>query len=174
MASDQVSSSMGVASSLRSCMEFMFKEHYRRQMTALLYKIIADAAHPDISVDHNTTRQANLKKNMVLIRGLANSWDDLTDKCVDGTDPPDVMIKEVLDMMIESQCTIEITDVLCTSTYVADVCTELILNESDDDEIQKHADIHETVDKIVVMYVDYILDKNMMACRDFLFWLDYH
>ncbi len=26
--------------------------------------------------------------------------------------PPDVMIKEVLDMMIESQCTIEITDVL--------------------------------------------------------------
>ncbi len=27
---------------------------------------------------------------------------DLTDKCVDGTDPPDVMIKEVLDMMIES------------------------------------------------------------------------
>ncbi len=51
-------------------MEFMFKEHYRRQMTALLYKIIADAAHPDISVDHNTTRQANLKKNMVLIIGL--------------------------------------------------------------------------------------------------------
>ncbi len=34
------------------------------------------------------------------------------------------------------------------------------LNESDDDEIQKHADIHETVDKIVVMYVDYILDKT--------------
>ncbi len=90
MASDQVSSSMGVASSLRSCMEFMFKEHYRRQMTALLYKIIADAAHPDIPVDHNTTRQANLKKNMVLIRGLANSWDDLTDKCLMVPDPPDV------------------------------------------------------------------------------------
>ncbi len=111
-------------------MEFMFKEHYRRQMTELLYKIIADAAHPDIPVDHNTTREANLKKNMVLIRGLANSWDDLTDKCVDGTDPPDVMIKEVLDMMIESQCTIEITDVLWSTGISGWAASAIILYSS--------------------------------------------
>ncbi len=84
------------------------------------------------------------------------------------------MIKEVLDMMIESQCTIEITDVLCTSTYVADVCTELILNESDDEKFKNMPDIHRDVDKIVVMYVDY----NSLTKHDGLprlsFWLDYH
>ncbi|XDV15362.1 hypothetical protein PO909_015475 [Leuciscus waleckii] len=147
-------------------------------MTDLMSKIIMDASHPDTPC-HDTTRQANLKKHMVHIRGLANSWDDLTDKCVDGIDPTIVMIKQVLDMLCESQSPLGITDVLCTCTYVADVCTELVkkskeYDSDDEDDVVKIVEVIENVDKIVVMYVDYILDKNMTAICDFLFWLEYH
>ena len=115
---------------------------------------------------------------MIHIRGLTNSWDDLTDKCAYGTDPPDVMIKQVLDMMCESQSLLGITDVLCTCTYVADVCTELVKNSKeydsdDEDDAVQIVEVIKNVEKIIEIYVDYILDRNMMACRDFLFWLDY-
>lgn len=178
MASDQTISNMGVACSLKCCMELLFKEHYRDQMTDLMSKIIMDASHPDTPC-HNTAREANLKKNMAYIRGLASSWDYMTDKCVDGNDPPIVMIKQVLDMLCESQSPLGITDLLCTCTYVVDVCTELMkkskeYDSDDQDDVVKIVEVIKNVDKIVVMYVDYILDKNMMACRDFLFWLDYH
>lgn len=178
MASDQASSNMGGACSLKSCMEFMFKDHYRIQMTDLMNKMIMDASHPDTPC-YDTVRHANLKKNMALIRGLSNSWGDLTDKCVNGDNPPGDLIKEVLDMICEPQRLLGVTDMLCTFTYVADVCTELVkkskeYDSDDDDDVIKIAEAIENVDKIVVMYVNYILDRDMMTCRDFLFWLDYH
>lgn len=179
MASDQDPSSMGANCSLKSCVEFMFKDHYRNQMSNLLHKIIADASNPGFPIDTDTRREANLKKNMVLIRGIPNSWDDLTDKCADGTKPPDVMMKEVLDILFQSQSEIGITDLLCSCTYVADVCSTLILStrgydENDENELAKIDEMENIVEKIVAMFIDYILAQNMMACRDFLFWLDFH
>ena len=163
-------------------MEYLFKGHYRRQMTKLMKKIIDFASrdgHPPMEA---TTREANFKKQMMYIRGAANSWDDLTDKCAYGTDPPDVMIKQVLDMMCESRLPLGVIDVLCTCTYVADVCTELVkkskeeeydINDDDESDAVQIIEMDVAIGEIVEMYVDYILDKNMMACRDFLFWLDY-
>ncbi|XDV42690.1 hypothetical protein PO909_011308 [Leuciscus waleckii] len=154
---------MGAACSLKGCMEFLFKRHYKRQMTKLMNKIIADASRDGHPSMEDTTREANFKKQMVYIRGLANSWDNLTYVCAHGIEPPGVMIKQVLDMMCESQSPFGITDLLCTCTYVTDVCTVLV----------KKSKEYDPDDKIVEMFIDYILDKNMMPCRDFLFWLDY-
>lgn len=124
-------------------MEFMFKDHYRWQMSQLVENIIADAGNPGFPPMVLTTREANLKKQMDYIRGLANSWDDLTDKCVNGSVPHCVMIKDVLDMMCESRSEIGIIDVLCMFAYVSDVCTELVLNSKHD------VDIDDDVARIV-------------------------
>jgi hypothetical protein len=174
---------MGVACSLMYFMKFMFKDHYKDQMTRLMKKIIDDASQspPEIPRDDDTTREVNLKKHMTLIRGLGkNSWCSLTRICVDPEEPAWGLIKDVLNMIYESQREIGNTDMLCMVTYVVDVCTELIKKSNrydtdDEEEMVERRQLVNNVDKIVGMFADYILDRSMMswqACRDFLFWLD--
>jgi len=47
-------------------------------------------------------------------------------------------------------------------TFVTDLCVSLLSKNAKTD-----------VNEIVESLVTYALDKNMIACRDFLFWLDH-
>lgn len=60
--------------------------------------------------------QVTNKMYKSFIRGLANSWSDLTNRCVNRVEPPCVMIREVLDVD-----EFGLTDILCMCTLVSDV-----------------------------------------------------
>ncbi|XDV37959.1 hypothetical protein PO909_007474 [Leuciscus waleckii] len=109
MASDRDPTSMAAASSRKSFMEFMFKGHYRRQLMLLLRTAIEYVSESDDESDDDdgdnaigAKRVRNLKKQMSLIRGYPISWDELPTICVNGIEPPCVLVKDALVMMHES------------------------------------------------------------------------
>ena len=171
MESDEEPTSMAAAISRKSFMEFMFKGHYRSQLISLMRRVIEyssesdDDDDDDDDVDVDAKRVRNLKKQMSLIRGTPDSWGELTNICVCGIEPPCVLVKDALIMMDECSAGFANRDVLCMCRYVADVCKLMIpkLKFNDEDD----------TGRIIEMFVNYMLNRNMMACRNFLYWLDY-
>lgn len=133
----------------------------------LLEKIIEDACHPD-DADHEEDKRAKtLKNQMVIIRGLSNAWDEMADLFVNGSEPYSVMIRDVLDVICESTSDLRVVDIVCICTYVTDVCTSLtLLNETFDGYTVD-------IDDIIKTAVNYMVDRDVKLCREFLFWLDY-
>jgi hypothetical protein len=183
MDSDQTSSDMGVAGSLTHFIVSMFKDHYKDQIIGLMNKIIEDAPDSPFEIprdDDDTTREANLKKNMKHVRGLSpnNTWYCMISACLHHYNLPVCdMIKHVLDWMYVSPSDIGVTDTLCMVTFVTDVCIDLVkksnrLDSDDEEEMVERRQLINNVDQIIELFTDYVADRNMFVFRDFLFWLD--
>jgi len=136
----------------------------------MLKKIIKDASYADSDGDDDECtddpkRVRNLKKQMRLVRGLAESWDELVDICVEGTEPYSVTIRKVLDVMCDSPADFRVADIICICTNVSDVCVSLH---------SKGVVARFTINDIIETTVGYILDRDIKGCREFLYFLENH
>lgn len=76
----------------------------------------------EITGGGKSRRIKNLKKQMCVKRGLTDSWSELTDMCVNRTDPPPVMLRQILYEITAAGQGIRVSEVLCICTHVTDVC----------------------------------------------------
>ncbi len=55
---------------------------------------------------------------MCVIRGVTDSWSELTEMCANRTDPPPVMLRTILDEITAAGQGIRVSEVLCIRTHV--------------------------------------------------------
>lgn len=142
----------------------LLKRRIRCEMTNLLCKIVNDVA--DVSVVVNSCgvdakRFTNLKKQMSVVRNMSNEWTDMMRLCINVGEPISVTIRKILDLMTECGKCIRIADILCMCTYVTDLCVTTLSRNN-------KSDVSEIIDSLV----DYILEKNIVMCIKFLYYLD--
>ena len=147
---------------LRATQDSMFKDHFRGPMVSLMHRIIEAACDDNNDCTRDTKRVKKLKKEMDDIRGLVGSWTDVTPMFINGKEPVGVILRKVLDVMHESCEEFEVSELLCMCTFVTDLCVSLLSKNLKTD-----------ADEIVESVVSYALEKNLIACRDFLFLLDH-
>ncbi len=70
--------------------------------------------------------------------------------------------RKILDVMSECEDEMDINEVLCLCMSVTDQCVLLAAKNCDS-----------MTREIVASLVDFIFEKNMFVCRDFLFCLDH-
>ncbi len=114
--------SAGKACPVKGVIDFTFKLHYRGQMINLMCKIIDAASNPNHDCKGDTKRVKNLKKEMDVVRGLTNSWHDLTSMFITGRDSVCLTTRIILDVMSECEDEVGINEVLCLCTYVKYLC----------------------------------------------------
>ncbi len=125
--------------------------------------VIEHACVPNHDCTGDTKHVKNLKNEMDVVRSLKNNpWPDLTSMFLTSKEPVCVTTREILDVMTERRDQMGIHKVLCLCTCVTDLCTSLAA---------KH--FESVMCEIVESLVDFILHKNILAIRDFLFWLDH-
>jgi hypothetical protein len=149
------------ATGLAKC---LLKQRIRCEMTGLLYKIINECANVSVTVNRcavDTNRFTNLMKQMSVVRTVSNEWTDLMRLCVNAGEPICVTIRKILDLMTECGSCIRIADILCLCTYVTDLCVDILTRNN-------QADVCEIIETLV----DYILEKNIVMCINFLHYID--
>jgi len=147
---------------LRAIEDSMFKDHFRGPMVSLMHRMIEAACDDNNDCTRDTKRVKNLKKEMDDIRGLVQTWTDVTPMFVNGKEPVGVILRKVLDVMHESCEEFEFVELLCMCTFVTDLCVSLLSKNVKTD-----------VNDIVQSMVNYALEKNLIACRNFLLSLDH-
>ncbi len=100
---------------------------------------------------------------MDVVRSLKNNpRPDLTSMFLTSRESVCIITRKILDVMSECEDEMDINKVLCLCTSITDQCVLLA------------AKIFESVIcEIVESLVDFIFEKNMIVCIDFLFWLDH-
>lgn len=151
---------MGNACGRRRLIAPIFKHYYRGQMIDLMHEIINGYDSED-GCNVESSRLSNLKKNMATVKGLSDSWGYMTSFCISEREPICTRVRKVLDAVSEFSDEIDVTEVMCMCTYITELCVLLISKNL------KHS-----VGEVVETLADYILDQNMMACINFLRWLD--
>lgn len=155
--------SPGKACHVIDYIDTMFKPHYRGQMFKLMHTVIEHACNPNHDCTGDTKCVKNLKIEMDVVRSLKNNpWPDLTSMFITSKESASVTTRKILDVMSECDDEMDINKVLCLCTCVTDLCTLLVSKN-----------YGSMTCEIVQTYVNYILEQNMLACRDFLFWLDH-
>ncbi len=139
-----------------------FKLHYRGQMIKLICKIIAAACDPNYDCTGDTKRETNLKKEMKIVRSVKYPWPDLTSMFLTSRESVCIITRKILDVMSECEDETNVNEVLCLCTSVTDQCVLLAAKNCDS-----------MTCEIVASLVDFIFEKNMIVCIDFLFWLDH-
>lgn len=142
----------------------IFRQRIRCEMTNLLYKIIDD--NPDVSLAVNgcgvdPKRFTNLKKQMGVVRAMSNEWADVIWICINSTEPISATIIKILDLMTECGSSIRIADILCMCTYVTDLCVALISRND-----------QTNVCEIIETLIDYVIEKKIVMCVEFLQYID--
>lgn len=153
---------MGSVCSLKNFFrDVVFIPRYKEQMIEMILTAIEHASDPEKDYEGQTRRIKNLKKQMDVMRRVTDTWDTLTDMCINRGDPPTVMLRKILDEISTAGQGIGVSEVLCMCTYVTDVCVKLVSkNESN------------KVSEMVEILVDYVLDRGYMSCVNCLYWLD--
>lgn len=147
---------------VKANIDSMFKQCYREQMIDLMRKIIDDASDPNLDCTTDSKRVTNLKKEMDVVRRLKNNpWPDLTSLYTTSKAPICVTTRKILYVTAECSGEMYINETLCLCTCITDLCVMLVA---------KHYGfaIHEIIETVV----NFIVEQNLRACRDFLFWLD--
>nr|DAC81402.1 TPA_asm: hypothetical protein [Pimephales minnow adintovirus] len=170
---------------LNAFMEMMFKDHYKEQIVGLMKKMIEDSSYNTFQIlcnDDDSKRVSNLKKMMKDVRSLGgnNRWVTLLASCLDNLgedDPVWDKIKAVLDFMVNSQPKIRFVDTLTMFTYVTDICICMDkkanrYDSDDEEEMAERQELNKDIKRIIEMFSDYILDRDMSLVRKFLFVLD--
>ncbi len=116
----------------------------------MMLTFIEHACDPERDYGMETRRIKNLKKQMCVIRGVTDSWSELTEMCANRTDPPPVMLRKILDEITAAGQGIRVSEVLCIRTHV--FFTQKIRKSL----------------RNVEILVDYILDRSYIPCVNHL------
>ncbi len=98
---------------------------------------------------------------MDVVRSLTDSWPDLTSVFIAGRDPACLTARKILDVLCECEDEMDINEVLL-SVYV---CNRFMYVAD-----RKKLWIHDMWNCRIVGW--FILQQNMLVCRNFIFWLD--
>ncbi len=99
---------------------------------------------------------------MKIVRSVKYPWPDLTSMFLTSRESVCIITRKILDVMSECEDEMDINEVLCLCTSVTDQCVLLAAKNCDS-----------MTCEIVAALVDFIFEKNMIVCKDFLFWLDH-
>ncbi len=102
----------------------------------------------------DTKRETNLKNEMEIVRRMIFPWADLTSMILTSRESTCLTARKILDVMSEGEADMD------RSQYT-DLCVLLVVKNCD----------YMTCE-IVASLIDFIFEKNMFVCRDFLFWLN--
>jgi hypothetical protein len=143
----------------RTCLaKLLFKQRIKREIIHLLHKIIND---DECNCYVGNRRLMKLKNQMTVVRGMSNEWNVMTNQCVAKGYDTHTTVKNILEIMPESEESLKIGNILCLCTYVTDVCVMMLSrNESTD------------VCKIINVLTEYMIEKNIVMCVKFLQYLD--
>ncbi len=90
---------------------------------------------------------------MTVIRGMSNEWSVMTNQCIAKRYDTHTIVKNILEIMSETEEYLKIGNILCLCAYVTDVCDD-------------------TVKKLIDGLVDYMIEKNIVMSVKFLQYLD--
>ena len=143
----------------------VLKHRVNCELTNLLYKCIEDCVVDfrlfNSVYEVEAKRLQNFKNQMSIVKSLSDDWRNITQLCLDSDKPPHVTVRRSLSLMPESNNTMKISHVLCLCTYVLDVC---VLSLSANKPIN--------VCKVVEILVEYLVEKNVDVCVEFLEFID--
>ncbi len=103
----------------------------------------------------DTKRETNLKNEMEIVRRMIFPWGDLTSMFLTSRESTCLTARKILDVMSEGEADMD-------RSQNTDLCVLLVVKNCD----------YMTCE-IVASLIDFIFEKNMFVCRDFLFWLDF-
>jgi len=95
-------------------------------MVSLMHRMIEAACDGNNDCTRDTKRVKNLKKEMDDIRGLVQTWTDVTPMFINGKEPAGIILRKVLDVIHESCEEFEVDELLCMCTFVTDLCVSLL------------------------------------------------
>lgn len=141
----------------------MFKNHYKHELVNLLCSVISLETDSDFKPDacESSKRVISLKQQMSDVRDIATSWDTMVQMCVNAEEQPCIFIKKTLDLMYKSHDDFYIGDVITMSTYVIDLCIAMVLKNP-----------QFNVCEVVATAAEYMIDKKIVSCIHFLWYLD--
>ncbi len=102
----------------------------------------------------DTKRETNLKNEMKIVRRMIFPWPDLTSMFLTSRESTCLTARKILDVMSECEDDMD-------RSQNTDLCVLLDVKNCD----------YMTCE-IVASLIDFIFEKNMFVCRDFLFWLN--
>ncbi len=124
-------------------------------MIGLIRKIILAACDPNHDCTGDTKRETNLKNEMKIARRMIFPWPDLTSMFLTSRESTCLTARKMLDVMSECEDDMD-------RSQNTDLCVLMVAKNCD----------YMTCE-IVASLIDFIFEKNMFVCRDFLFWLDF-
>ncbi len=106
-------------------------------------------------------RLMKLKNLMSVVRGMSTEWSVMTNQCVVKGCETQTVVKNIIELLSETEESLKIGNILCLCTYVTDVCVMIQARNKSTDVL-----------KIIDVLVDYVIEKNIVMCVKFLQCLD--
>ncbi len=135
--------------------KFLIKDQIKSEIIHVLYKIIND------DDDGGNKRLMKLKNLMSVVRGMLTEWSVMTNQCVVKGCETQTVVKNIIELLSETEESLKIGNILCLCTYVTDVCVMIQARNKSTDVL-----------KIIDVLVDYVIEKNIVMCVKFLQYLD--
>lgn len=156
---------MGNLCGLRRLSDSFLKYRVKYEMTNLLYKCIVDCV-TDTTLfntvhDVNAKRLQNFKNQMAVVKSVSDEWSHLVQLCIESNQPDHVTINRILSLMPNSVNTLKISHVLCLCTYILDICVKKISTKKPIN-----------VCKVIETLVEYLVERNIDVCVQFLDYID--
>ncbi len=139
--------------------KLLIKDQIKSEIMHLLYKIINDDDGSNCFVDNK--RLMKLKNLMSVVRGMSSEWSVMTNQCVVKGCETQTVVKNIIELLSETEESLKIGNIVCLCTYVTDVCVMIQARNKSTDVL-----------KIIDVLVDYVIEKNIVMCVKFLHYLD--
>ncbi len=98
---------------------------------------------------------------MYVVRGMSSEWNVMTNQCIAKGCDTHTVVKNIIEIVSETEESLKIGNILCLCTYVTDVCVMILARNKSTDVL-----------KIIDVLVDYVIEKNIVMCVKFLQYLD--
>ncbi len=95
--------------------KFLIKDQIKSKIIHLLYKIINN------DDDGGKKRLIKLKNLMSVVRGMSTEWSVMTNQCVVKGCETQTVVKNIIELLSETEESLKIGNILCLCTYVTDV-----------------------------------------------------
>ncbi len=136
--------------------KLLIKDRIKNEIMHLLYKIINNDDDDD-----GNKHLMKLKNLMSVVRGMSSEWSVMTNQCVVKGCETQIVVKNIIKLLSETEESLKIGNILCLCTYVTDVCIIIQARNKSTDVL-----------KIIDVLVDYVIEKNIVMCVKFLQYLD--
>ncbi len=121
--------------------KFLIKDQIKSEIIHLLYKIIND------DDDGGNKRLMKLKNLMSVVRGISTEWSVMTNQCIVKGYETQTVVKNIIELLSETEESLKIGNILCLCTYVTDVCVMIQARNKSMDVL-----------KIIDVLVDYVIE----------------